>query len=410
MPPPDPHRVLVPARGLRGFAIRASLLVAASLTVMASAVISPALPDLRAHFAHVPQADLLARLVITMPALFIALCAPAAGWVIDRFGRKRMIVAGAVLYALAGASGLVLDGLGAILAGRAALGIAVAMMMTTAQTLVGDYFDGERRERFLGLQSAFMAFGGVVFVVAGGLLADFHWRGPFAVYMVALLLAPLMAFVLPEPPRHHPPACPPSEDRSRPKEVRVPLVFVSTLYATAFFTMLTFFLVPTQVPFLLAGLGVESGTLTGLAIGCFNLSAGAAAMCYGRLRARFRHPTLYGFGFAALAAGFVLAAMADGWALVAIAMVVAGPSMGINMPNTTVWLLARVPGPVRGQVLGGMTTALFLGQFLSPVASQPLVEAFGAATAFAVVAGAGAAAATMCFITVIWRKSRAGAG
>lgn len=410
MPPDAADRPLVPRHGARAAAIRLSLLVAASLTVMASAVISPALPDLKAHFAEVPQADLLARLVITMPALFIALGAPAAGWVIDRFGRRRMIVAGAVLYAFGGASGLVVDGLAAILAGRAVLGIAVAMMMTTAQTLVGDYFAGAERERFLGVQSAFMAFGGVVFVVAGGLLADFHWRGPFAIYMVALLLAPLMAFVLPEPPRHHPPVQTPAQTPAQVAEVRLPVAFVTTLYGTAFFTMLTFFLVPTQVPFLLAGLGMESGTLTGLAIGCFNLSAGVAAMSYGRLRARFGHPVLYGIGFVALAAGFVLAALAQGWGMVALAMVVAGPSMGINMPNTTVWLLARLPAALRGRVLGGMTTALFLGQFLSPVASQPLVDAFGASAAFAIVAAAGAAAATVCFLTVIWRPRRRRAG
>lgn len=217
-----------------------------------------------------------------------------------------------------------------------------------------------------------------------------------------------MAFVLPEPPRHHAPLRSDSAaGRPAPKgesaAERLPVLAVALLYGTAFFTMLTFFLVPTQLPFLLAAVGTDSGTLTGLAIGCFNLSAGVAALGFGALRRRIGGAAVYGLGFTALAAGFGLAAVAEGWGLVALAMAVAGPSMGINMPNTSVWLLARVPARFRGRALGGLTTALFLGQFLSPVASQPLVEAFGPAAAFALVAASGGVAATLCYTIAVWR-------
>lgn len=405
---------LVPARGPRAVLIRASLLVAASLTVMAGAVISPSLPALEAHFDGVPEAGLWTRLVLTMPALFIALCAPLAGWLIDRFGRTRMIVAGAVLYAFAGASGLVLDSLWSILAGRALLGVAVAMIMTTAQTLVGDYFEGPARERFLGVQSAFMAFGGVAFLLAGGFAADLHWRGPFAIYLAALLLAPIMAFVLPEPPREDAPrrdrrsraAADPRAGAGRDAD-RPPRLFIAGLYVTAFFTMLTFFMVPTQLPFHLASLGVESPSRTGMAIACFNLAAGVASMSYGRLRRTFVPPLLFAFGFMAMAAGYGLIADASGYVAVMVALAVAGPSMGINMPNASVWLLARVPPRLRGRAMGGLTTSLFLGQFLSPVASQPLVERFGAGTAFGIVAGVAALAAGIFFGASLWRGRRA---
>lgn len=411
-PPPPP---LVPDHGARAWAIRGSLLLAASLTVMAGAVISPSLPELEAHFADVPDAGLWVRLVLTMPALFIAGFAPVAGWVIDRFGRKSMIVAGAVLYGLSGASGLVVDSLWALLAGRAALGLSVAMVMTTAQTLVGDYFHGPKRERFLGVQSAFMAFGGVAFLLAGGFLADLHWRGPFGVYLAALLLAPVMAFALPEPPRHHA-ATDAKGDRGGDggtddgadavpaAEARMPALFVAGLYATAFFTMTTFFMVPTQLPFYLEGLGVDSPSRTGLAIACFNLSAGLASMSYGRLRRWLGPPSLFAVGFACMAAGYGLIAFAGGYGVVMVALALAGPSMGINMPNASVWLLSRVPPHLRGRALGGLTTSLFLGQFVSPLASQPVVAAFGPSTAFAVVAGLAAVAAATFIGAALWTR------
>jgi MFS family permease len=54
-------------------------------------------------------------------------------------------------------------------------------MMTTATTLIADYYEGERRSAVMGQQAAFMGFGGVVFLVLGGVLADLSWRAPFGI-------------------------------------------------------------------------------------------------------------------------------------------------------------------------------------------------------------------------------------
>jgi len=143
-------------------------LLVSSLTVMAGATIAPALPSMQAHFAEVKQAGLLIRLVLTLPALFIVLAAPIAGWFLDRNGRLRLLIPAMVLYGIAGSSGLYLDTIGSILAGRALLGVAVAGIMTAATTLVADYYEGQARAQFMGWQAAFMSFGGVVFLTAGG--------------------------------------------------------------------------------------------------------------------------------------------------------------------------------------------------------------------------------------------------
>ena len=64
-----------------------ALLLTSSMTVMAGAIIAPALPDIERVFADQPRGALLVRLVLTLPALFTAIVAPAAGWAVDRFGR-----------------------------------------------------------------------------------------------------------------------------------------------------------------------------------------------------------------------------------------------------------------------------------------------------------------------------------
>ncbi len=47
------------------------------------------------------------------------------------------------------------------------------------------------------------------------------------------------------------------------------------------------------------------------------------------------------------------------------------------MPNMTVWISSTVPDVFRGKALGGLSTALFLGQFLSPILSQSLTKSLG---------------------------------
>lgn len=57
------------------------------------------------------------------------------------------------------------------------------------------------------------------------------------------------------------------------------------------------------------------------------------------------------------------------------------------MPNMTVWLSAAVPDTVRGRALGGLSTAMFLGQFLSPIATQPLTKVWGLGAVYAFTGG-----------------------
>ncbi|MGB3205695.1 MAG: hypothetical protein WBB28_11960 [Crinalium sp.] len=63
--------------------VKLILLLASSMTVMAGATISPALPSMAKAFSTTPNVSLLIPLVLTMPALFIALCGAASGAIVD---------------------------------------------------------------------------------------------------------------------------------------------------------------------------------------------------------------------------------------------------------------------------------------------------------------------------------------
>ena len=159
-------------------AVRITLLAASSIAIFAGATLAPAVPAIRENFKDVPNIDLMARLVLTLPALFIGLLSPFVGLVVDNLGRKRVLVVSILVGALAGISGFFVETLGLLLAGRAILGIAVAGSMTSATTLIADYYEGPARSGFLGLQAGVMGLGGAFVLAVAGIMADISWRPP----------------------------------------------------------------------------------------------------------------------------------------------------------------------------------------------------------------------------------------
>ena len=170
-----------------------TLLLISTMTVMAGATIAPALPVIAKSFPN--ESQLTIQLILTMPALFAAIGSLFVGNIIDKIGRIKLLVVSISVYGLSGSSGLYLDNIGLLLVGRAILGLSVAGVMTTSTTLIGDYYEGEFRERMIGIQAAFMTFAGVIFISLGGVLADIHWQAPFGIYLLAFVFL----FVIPRP-------------------------------------------------------------------------------------------------------------------------------------------------------------------------------------------------------------------
>lgn len=139
--------------------------------MMAGAIIAPALPQIERIFQDTDNIALLTRLILSMPAIFTAIFAPIFGFLADKLGRRNLLLLSLLLYAIGGFSGFLLNDIYLILVGRALLGIAVAGIMTISSTLIGDYFTGSERSKFIGLQGSFMGFGGLVFVSIAGILA-----------------------------------------------------------------------------------------------------------------------------------------------------------------------------------------------------------------------------------------------
>lgn len=360
--------------------VTVAVLAASSLTVMANATISPGLPGLEAHFAEVPGIRTLAGLVVTLPSLFVILAASLVGWLADRLNRRRMLAVSMVVYALGGVSGLFLSSIEGILVGRAVLGLGVAGTMTLAITLAGDLWQGPARQRFIGLQSSAMAAGGVVFITLGGVLAGLGWRMPFLVYLAAIPIAVMVQHAL-RSVDTRPGNANAAGDAPAPHQP-FPWRAVAPAYAAAFFFMVSFYLIPTRLPFLLADMGIGSPNAAAAAMASATLVSIPGAMLYGRLRRVLSGAQVFALGFGLMGTGLAVVSLASGLAGVLPGTMIAGAGMGAMMPNFSTYMMSRVPAAHRGRASGMLTTSIFSGQFVSPFLSAPLAAWLGLSGGF----------------------------
>jgi MFS family permease len=385
-----------------------TILFTSSLAFLAPSAVAPGLPALYADFAHIANADLLSRMVLVMPMLFVALSGPFVGIVVDRYGRRNTLIVSTIGYGLAGVSGVFLESLTAIVVGRAFLGIFLAGILTSVTALIGDYYSGDQRNKVAGLQGAFITFGTLIYVVLAGFLSEIHWRAGFALFAVAFVLIVPMFLSLYESSSGT--AVEPDEPAEQAPGRREWIV-IGWIYVLAFVCMIALFMVPSQTQFFLVDIGVTDPTRAGLAIGVFSLGSGIASLAFPWLRRHFSVAAIFALTFFDVGIGFVLVGAATDFFDVMVALAVGGFSMGLFMPNVNMAIISRTTMAVRGRALSGFTTAFFLGQFASPLYSLPLADRFSLGGTFAITGywllGLGA---LFVVLAVIYRGAEARAG
>ncbi|MGW7203299.1 MFS transporter [Streptomyces sp. NPDC054837] len=340
--------------------LRAPLLMAGScLPVLGAVLIAPVLPKMQDHFDSVPGAKTLVPVVLTVPALALALLAPFAGVIVDRLGRRRLLVVATVLYALFGTAPLWLDSLGAIVASRVLVGITEAAIMTCCTTLIGDYYTGRVRDRYLALQTMCASASATAFFVIGGAAGSAGWRAPFWIYAVGLLLAPLMATALPRLRQDD--ASGELTTDARPFPVRR----LAGICALTVFGAMVFYTVPVETAYLLDDLGITSTGVIGLATALASAATVAGSIAFTKLPGTpaSRLPVV----FALCGTGFVVMALANGPVLLIAGAVLNCLGTGVLLPSLLTVAMSGLEYADRGRGTGLWTAAFFFGEFICPL-------------------------------------------
>ena len=152
---------------------------------------------------------------------------------------------------------------------------------------------------------------------------------------------------------------------------------------------------------------IVSLILFGLALSLQTLSSVVFALQYQRLRERYSFLAIFSLAFLTFSLNHFIVSFCSAILVVIAGLLIGGVGIGLFAPNNSGWLASVAPAEVRGKAVGGMTSALFLGQFFSPIIAQPLINRFGLAATFA-VAGATALLIAMLFAAGAAKQSRGG--
>jgi len=337
------------------------LLLPITMAVMGLIVLVPVLPGMMAQFHDVPGVNYLVPLMLTLPALCVAVLAPVAGVVVDFLGRRRTCIGALMVYAVVGVLPIFLSSLTDIIISRLVLGAMEALILTSSTTLIGDYFHGREREKWLANQTAVASIASIFLALLGGALGNLSWRGPFAAYGVSILFAIGLMLWTWEPRKSEEPS-----SEAGGSKARFPWRGILPIALLAIFGGLMFFTMQIQVSNVLSdNYGIRAPSQLGLYTGLAGLAVAGGTLLYRRFTARLVVPTQLLIAFGLLGVTYVMMNHAPtstqftGW------LVVNQIGCGMLLPALVVWAMGRLPFEVRGRGTGLFMTGWWLGQPLS---------------------------------------------
>jgi len=386
---------------IRGFHQRMTVAVMLSGGLMMALVVSAMAPiahEAATYFAKSGDGDLVAQMIVTVPAIGIIVGGPICGWMIERFGSKRFLLAILALFGLSGSAGLYLDDALTLMVSRFLLGLATAGSMTAMITSITEYFTPEARSRILGYQSGTGAFAGVAAIFVAGQLGEYGgWRAPFSLYLLAFPVLLLGIRYLPEPP---------------PREIRVratkgaggSILGLWPIYLMIIPMFVAVYMPNIQVSFLLRDDGITRPGTQSMVIMTGAFTVGVIALLYGRVRALLSNSQILLTCFACQGAGMVLMGLSHDPLTIALGCGILGIGTGIANPLISDLIIAKAAPEVRSRAIGASYTARYAGDFVNPLIMRPLGFAIGLHSAFILV---GAAFLVGVLAAAIWRQSPA---
>jgi EmrB/QacA subfamily drug resistance transporter len=152
-----------------------------------STVLNVALPAVQADLRASARE---AQWVYGAYALLLSALVLIGGSLGDRYGRRRVFVLGAAIFAAASAWCALAPASGQLIAARAVQGVGGALLVPESLAILGDSFEGKLRAKAIGTWGALSGTAMAVGPVLGGwLVEEVSWRGAFLITPVLAVVA-----------------------------------------------------------------------------------------------------------------------------------------------------------------------------------------------------------------------------
>ncbi|WP_406382728.1 MFS transporter [Streptomyces sp. NBC_01618] len=118
-----------------------------------------------------------------------------AGSSADRYGRKKMLIAGLALFGIGSLVAGLAQSSAQLIAARAGMGIGGALLMTTTLAVVVQIFDDSERVKAIGIWSTVSSLGFAVGPLIGGVMLEHFWWGAIFLINIPVAVIGLVAVI-----------------------------------------------------------------------------------------------------------------------------------------------------------------------------------------------------------------------
>lgn len=117
--------------------------------------------------------------VVTANLIAVAVASPGAGWLAQRFGTRRVLLASLLAFVASALLAAAATSLGMLIASRAAEGASGGVMMAVTLAAIYGLFDAEDRPRAFAVQAAVVMVSPALGPILGGYMSETEWRITF---------------------------------------------------------------------------------------------------------------------------------------------------------------------------------------------------------------------------------------
>ncbi|WP_141432194.1 MFS transporter [Bacillus sp. 03113] len=354
-----------------------ALSVVPLVMTLGNSMLIPVLPKIESTL-HISAFQV--SMIITIYSIAAILFIPVAGYLSDRWGRKKIIIPSLIIAGIGGAisgwaSWKIAHPYIWILIGRTIQGIGSAGALPVVMPCVGDMFKEDEQVSYgLGLIETSNTFGKVLSPILGSLLAVIVWFLPFWFIPILCLASILLIQFLVKPPKQEKKALP----------VKEFVIIVKTTLKDNLKWLMAIFLLGAIIMLVLFGNlfylstlfeekyhidGIWKGFILAIPLGALSLCSYLTGKRIGNRKRNMKRCT--GIGFLLLSGSFIIPFFFHGIYLLVPSLFICGIGIGLALPSLDALITEGIEKEQRGTISSLYSSMRFVG-----VAAGPPLFAF----------------------------------
>ncbi|MBU2702296.1 MFS family permease [Sporomusaceae bacterium BoRhaA] len=343
-----------------------SLLSISLLTIMAGAAVAPGLGEIAQAFPG--ESQTMIKLILSVPPLFIVPFSILSGILSSRISKKKLLLAGLVVYIIGGFGAAFTDSLIPLLVFRAVLGAGTGIILPLSTGLIADFYQGGERMKMLGYSFSANNLGAIIGNLGAGMLALINWHYVFYVYLIAILVLVLVALFIKGIPS-------PEKQAEAHNKTALPGPVYGWAFA-AFLFMLAFYAIVTNLSLLIYSRNIGDSSFAGIlfAINAVSMFAGGFSL---KAASQYLNRLLPCCMLLMMAVGYSGLGVCYSQTILILSIIIAGFGSGWAYPFIINKASAYAPMGKNIAVMAVVSSAAFLGQFASPLILDTLHNVSG---------------------------------